>query len=277
VRRLSPRYFIRQCSHTTKRECDALQQEYYADQDDAALPFARAVRFWPADHVAKPRDLFVHDARELDRYISSYARRPARMVHYDAPEDEILIYTSASCLDQHTTSATRSAASSCVFKPTGLHPNEPRSMAMRLERRGPTGQEYPQESNRAHLRAAIAALQCRQWHEEGWSHITIASDSEYLVEGITNWIEIWQQNGWFTSRDAGNLYDGDAVKNKDLWELLLWEVTEQLNLGVEVRFWLILHELNAEAHAEARMAAEVLKEEEYFYRMPYAEEMRFRR
>jgi hypothetical protein len=73
------------------------------------------------------------------------------------------------------------------------------------------------------------------------------------------------------------LYDGDAVKNKDLWELLLWEVTEQLNLGVEVRFWLILHELNIEAHAEARMVAEVLKEEEYFYRMSYAEEMRFRR
>jgi ribonuclease HI len=143
------------------------------------------------------------------------------MVRYDAPEDEILIYTSASCLNQQTTSAARSAASSCVFKPTGLHPSEPRTMAMRLERRGQTGREYPQESNRAHLRAAIAALQCRQWHEEGWSHITIASDSEYLVEGITNWIEIWQQNGWVIPRDARNIHDGDAVKNKDLWELLL--------------------------------------------------------
>jgi hypothetical protein len=38
-----------------------------------------------------------------------------------------------------------------------------------------------------------------------------------------------------------------------------------------------LYGLNAEAHAEARMAAEVLKEEEHFYRMPYTEEMRFRR
>jgi hypothetical protein len=38
-----------------------------------------------------------------------------------------------------------------------------------------------------------------------------------------------------------------------------------------------LHEPNAEAHAEARMAAEVLKEEEHFYRIPYTEEMRFRR
>lgn len=45
-------------------------------------------------------------------------------------------------------------------------------------------------------------------------------------------------------------------------------------MGLEVRFWLILHELNAEAHAEARMAAEVLKEDEYFCRMPYAGEIR---
>lgn len=43
--------------------------------------------------------------------------------------------------------------------------------------------------------------------------------------------------------------------------------------GLEVRFWLIMHNQNAEAHAEARMAAEMLKEEEFFCRMPYAGEM----
>jgi ribonuclease HI len=59
-------------------------------------------------------------------------------------------------------------------------------MALRLERRGPAGQGYPQESNRAPLRAAIALLQCHQWREEGWSAVIIASDSEYLAEGITN-------------------------------------------------------------------------------------------
>jgi len=140
-------------------------------------------------------------------------------------------------------------------------------MAMRLERRGPTGQGYPQESNRAHLRAAIAALQYRQWWAEGWTAITIATDSEYLMEGITNWIEIWQQNGWLTSRETGDNYNGDAVANRDLWELLLWEIMELSHMGLEVRFWLILHELNAEAHAEARMAAEMLKEEEFFCRL----------
>lgn len=44
-------------------------------------------------------------------------------------------------------------------------------------------------------------------------------------------------------------------------------------MGLEVKFWLVLHELNAEVHAEARMAAEVLKEEEFFCRMPYPGEM----
>ena len=196
------------------------------------------------------------------------------MIRFDAPDNEILIYTSASCLNQHTSPDARSAASSVVFNPTGLNPDEPRSMALRLERRGPTGQEYPQESNRAHLRAAIAALQCRQWRAEGWTAITIASDSEYLVEGITNWIEIWQQNGWLTSRETGDSYNGDAVANRDLWELLLWEILELSRMGLEVRFWLILHELNTEAHAEARTAAEVLKEEEFFCRLPYAGELR---
>jgi len=266
---------IRQYLSPHEREYDALQQEYYHDPHEEDTPsFLRALRFWPNNHAAVPRDLFAHSARELDSYLPSHAGRPARMIRFDAPTDEILIYTSASCLNQHTSPNSRRAASSCVFKPTGLPSSEQRSLALRLERRGPTGQGYPQESNRAHLRAAIAALQCRQWRAEGWTAITIAADSEYLVEGITNWIEIWQQNGWLTSRETGNSYEGDAVANKDLWELLLCEVLELSRMGLEVKFWLILHTLNAEAHAEARMAAEMLKEEEYFCRMPYAEELR---
>lgn len=87
-------------------------------------------------------------------------------------------------------------------------------------------------------------------------------------------MEIWQQNDWLTSRETGNSYDGDAVANRDLWELLLWEVMEHSRMGLEVRFWLIMHDLNLEAYAEARIAAEMLKEEEYFCRMPYAGEMR---
>jgi ribonuclease HI len=142
-------------------------------------------------------------------------------------------------------------------------------VALRLERGGPTGQAYPQESNRAHTRAAILALQCRQWRDEGWSSVVIASDSEYLVEGITNWVEIWQANGWRTSRDTGDSPEGDAVANQDMWETLLQEVSELSAQGLEVKFWLIVQGLNKEAHAEARLAAETLKDEESFCRYPY--------
>jgi ribonuclease HI len=191
------------------------------------------------------------------------------MIRYDAPSGEILVYTSASCLNQHEAHGDRRAASACVLKPAGLHPSENRSVALRLERRGPTGQAYPQESNRAHIRAAILALQCRQWRDEGWSSVVIASDSEYLVEGITNWVEIWQANGWRTSRDTGDSREGDAVANQDLWETLLQEVSELSAQGLEVKFWLIVQGLNKEAHAEARLAAETLKDEESFCRYPY--------
>jgi ribonuclease HI len=142
-------------------------------------------------------------------------------------------------------------------------------VALRLERRGPTDQTHPQESNRAQIRAAIVALQCRQWRDEGWSSVVIASDSEYLVEGITNWVEIWQENGWRTSRDTGDSREGDPVANQDLWETLLQELLELLARGLEVKFWLIVHGLNKEAQAEARLAAQTLKDEESFCRYPY--------
>jgi ribonuclease HI len=268
----------RRANLQSKRERDALQQEYYADPTEmnahVHVHLPRALRFWPNDFLAAPRELFAHDVSELDPYYSPRAGRPARMIRFDAPSDEILLYSSASCLDQHNAHGDRRAASSCVFKPTGLHPSEDRSMALCLERRGPTGQMHPQESNRAHIRAAIAALQCREWREEGWSSVVIASDSEYLVEGITNWVEIWQETGWRTSRDTGNSREGNAVANQDLWELLLQEVSEASARGLEVKFWLIVHALNKEAQAEARLAAEMLKEEESFWRIPYAGEMR---
>ena len=40
--------------------------------------------------------------------------------------------------------------------------------------------------------------------------------------------------------------------------------------GLGVKSWLIIHELNLEAHAEARLAAKLLKEEERFRRITYS-------
>ena len=43
--------------------------------------------------------------------------------------------------------------------------------------------------------------------------VTIVTDSEYVRQGIPEWIEKWKRNGWRTSGK-------DPVKNQDLWEAL---------------------------------------------------------
>lgn len=61
---------------------------------------------------------------------------------------------------------------------------------------GPSGLTSRQTSNRAELRAVIAALQYRVWYHrkygtkpgEGREKVIIATDSQYVVLGITEWI-----------------------------------------------------------------------------------------
>ncbi|HBA71542.1 MAG: ribonuclease HI [Geobacteraceae bacterium GWC2_55_20] len=69
-------------------------------------------------------------------------------------------------------------------------------------------------NNRMELSAAIEALRlltrpCR---------VTITTDSQYLVKGMTEWISGWQRKGWRNSKK-------EPVVNRDLWELLL-ELTQ---------------------------------------------------
>lgn len=43
--------------------------------------------------------------------------------------------------------------------------------------------------------------------------ITISSDSQYLVKGITEWIVSWKKNGWRNSSKK-------PIENQDLWLML---------------------------------------------------------
>lgn len=43
--------------------------------------------------------------------------------------------------------------------------------------------------------------------------LTIYSDSAYIINGITNWINGWRTNNWMNSKK-------EPVKNKELWEYL---------------------------------------------------------
>jgi ribonuclease HI len=43
--------------------------------------------------------------------------------------------------------------------------------------------------------------------------VSITTDSQYLMRGITEWIAQWKRNGWRTASKA-------PVKNQDLWQAL---------------------------------------------------------
>ncbi|KAK0710175.1 hypothetical protein B0T26DRAFT_724270 [Lasiosphaeria miniovina] len=109
-------------------------------------------------------------------------------------------------------------------------------------------QDKAATSNRAELRAAVAALRLRNWEGLGLKCIVIATDSTYIVNGATKWAKTWVTNGWKTRAGA------DA-KNKDLWELLLSEVGKCKANGLRVDLWSIGRELNSDADAAAKQAA----------------------
>jgi ribonuclease HI len=118
----------------------------------------------------------------------------------------------------------------------------------RLEAKGPFGAAAAQTSNRAELRAVIAALRFRHWPGEGFGTLVVATDSEYVVEGATKWAKTWMEKGWKTSAGAD-------VKNKDLWQALLGEIERASDNGLAVQFWRIPREWNTVADAAAKSAA----------------------
>jgi ribonuclease HI len=72
-----------------------------------------------------------------------------------------------------------------------------------------SGGEPATTNNRMELTAAIAAL--RALKEPG--EVELFTDSEYLREGVTEWLPRWKANGWRTK-------DRKPVKNDDLWREL---------------------------------------------------------
>lgn len=126
------------------------------------------------------------------------------MVSYKFPESSILIYTDGSCLNQNSRTDVRSRKAGCavVFgthPPSGQMKSYSSSWSFRLENQGPDGNYYAATSNRAELRAATAALEGRLWGTEGWRYVTIATDSTYVVKGITEWVPNWKFHQWTKS------------------------------------------------------------------------------
>lgn len=72
------------------------------------------------------------------------------------------------------------------------------------------GAESDTTNNRMELTAAIRGLQaltepCR---------VTLHSDSKYVLDGITKWVEGWKRRGWTNASKK-------PVRNADLWHELI--------------------------------------------------------
>ncbi|KAF2969163.1 hypothetical protein GQX73_g4407 [Xylaria multiplex] len=193
-------------------------------------------RFTPPSPTITPTELFLGKA--------TYARL-TRYIHCNDAQ-KVLIFTDGACLNNGQ--ANPKAGWALVHGPgfTGM----PALIASgRLEDKGPFGDPSIQSSNRAELRAVIAALRMRHWTGEGFDTVVIATDSEYVTTGSTEWVKSWIKNGWQT---AGRT----DVKNKDLWEMLLGEVERWHDEGLSIQFWKIPREWNKVADAAAKKAAE---------------------
>ena len=109
------------------------------------------------------------------------------------------------------------------------------------------GYEKETTNNRMELTAAMKALEFLSKDNES---ITIITDSNYLKNGINNWITNWKKNNWKTANKK-------PVKNKDLW-LILDDQTSLKNINWN---WVKGHstdKYNNEADELARKAAENL-------------------
>lgn len=71
------------------------------------------------------------------------------------------------------------------------------------------GGEPQTTNNRMELMAAIAALEALTRPCAAVLH----SDSQYVLQGISEWMPAWKRKGWKTAAGA-------AVKNQDLWQRL---------------------------------------------------------
>jgi len=72
-----------------------------------------------------------------------------------------------------------------------------------------SGGDIATTNNRMELTAAIIALESLTRS----CNVSVTTDSQYLVKGITEWIFAWIKKGWINSKK-------DPVLNRDLWERL---------------------------------------------------------
>ena len=109
------------------------------------------------------------------------------------------------------------------------------------------GGENATTNNRMELRAAIEALSALTQP----CIVRMTTDSTYVKDGITKWLQNWKKNGWKTAAKK-------PVANQDLWQRLDQAIApHQINWQ-----WVkghAGHPMNERCDDLARMAAEAIK------------------
>ena len=106
-----------------------------------------------------------------------------------------------------------------------------------------SGKEKTTTNNRMELTSPIMAL--KKIKES--SKIIIYTDSTYLKNGITIWIENWKKNGWINANRK-------PVKNKDLW-VVLNKLTEKKLINWK---WVKAHAGNRYNELADKLATEAI-------------------
>ena len=83
------------------------------------------------------------------------------------------------------------------------------AMQFKDENREMFGGEPDTTNNRMELMAAIMALEALKRP----CKVTLSTDSQYVLKGITEWLTNWKARGWKTAAKK-------SVKNEDLWRRL---------------------------------------------------------
>jgi ribonuclease HI len=100
-----------------------------------------------------------------------------------------------------------------IYTDGGCRPNPGRGgwgvlLMSGVHEREMSGAERDTTNNRMELTAAIKALEVLDRPCE----VTLFTDSEYVKNGISKWINNWLKNGWKSGKKP--------VKNQDLWKRL---------------------------------------------------------
>ena len=198
----------------------------------AAVPLAENPCF-QAPPESRPTDLFAVKPNRCSVPAYRFVRKDDKC--------QVLLFTAGACVNGSINDARARWAISVG----------PQSVIKgRLESPGPehsNNRQVWQTSNRAELWAVIVALQLRVWKGEGFDTVVIATDSEYVARGYSEWLPVWKQRNWKTAR-------GSEVANKDMWQTLERAVQKVASRGTQVLFWQIPRASN-EAYRYVQEAA----------------------